>query len=75
MNRLSMSRCVVWLKPPVAPRLAPQDLVTFANVRMSENSVDHALLQDAVLREAGHAANPAAMKQPRGGAHIMSSCL
>jgi hypothetical protein len=58
-NRPGVSLCFARRLPPVAPRLAPRNLVIFANVRMSENSVDHALLQDAVLRETGHAADPA----------------
>ena len=65
-NHMGVSPCVARRLAPVAPRLAPQDLVIFANARMSENSVDHALLHYAALREASHTVNPAAIKQPRG---------
>ena len=68
-----VSPCVARRLALVAPRLAPLDLVTFANVRMSENSVDHVLLHYAVLRETSHTTNPAAIKQPRGTS-IGSAC-
>jgi hypothetical protein len=36
---------------PLAPRLAPRDLVNFANVRVNENSIDHVLDDGGRLRE------------------------
>src|SRR5450755_1232866 len=44
-NRRSVSPCVARHLLPMAPWLAPQNLLTLANVRMDENSVDRLLLR------------------------------
>jgi hypothetical protein len=44
MNRLAVSPYVAQYLSPLAPRLAPRNLVNLANVRISENSVECELL-------------------------------
>jgi len=44
INRLAVSPYVARCLFPLAPRLAPRNLVNIANVRIHENSVEHELL-------------------------------